>query len=160
MNNMAALFGSDMDDYRLTGWYNLYGDQRYLTWARPKGTSDNAKQLALNQGPLLPVIRFSEMFHVLIECDIRKGNLTEAVDLLNVIRTNRGAKVKIAPSLSPAELMKAMENDIIRETLTEGQTFYMFKRLNINIYNGDVDRIMKPEDWSAPIPLSETDYQY
>jgi len=158
-NYMLDLFGADLDDYRLVGWYNRYGDQRYLTWIRPKGTSDQAQQVLQNQGPLLPVIRFSEMFHIMIECQIRKGNIPDAVNLLNTLRINRGAKTKISSTISANDLMNALVNDIIRETLTEGQTFFMFKRLNRNIFNGDVDHVMNPADWYSPLPLSETAYQ-
>jgi hypothetical protein len=158
-NYMQKLFNTDLDDYRLVGWYNRYGDQRYLTWSRPRGTSYDAQQVIQNQGPLLPVIRISEMFHIMIECQLRKGNITDAVNLLNTVRINRGAKQKISTSINADDLMDVLENDIIRETLTEGQTFFMFKRLNRNIYNGDVDRVMSAADWFSPLPLSETSYQ-
>jgi hypothetical protein len=158
-NYMLDLFGTDLDDYRLVGWYNRYGDQRYLTWVRPKGSSTDAQNVIQNQGPLLPVIRISEMFHIMIECQIRKGNIPDAVNLLNTVRINRGAKTKIPSTISANDLMNTLVNDIIRETLTEGQTFFMFKRLNRNIFNGDVDHVMNPADWYAPLPLSETAYQ-
>ncbi|MHA4810225.1 RagB/SusD family nutrient uptake outer membrane protein [Flavitalea flava] len=158
-NYMSKLFGDDLDDYRLVGWYNRYGDQRYLTWSRPRGSGYDAQQVIQNQGPLLPVIRFSEIFHIMTECQIRKGNLSDAVNLLNTVRINRGAKTKISSSISANDLMNTLVNDIIRETLTEGQTFFMFKRLNRNIFNGDVDRVMNPADWYSPLPLSETAYQ-
>ena len=47
----------------------------------------------------------------------------------------------------------------IRETLTEGQTFFMFKRLNRDIFNGSSDIKMTPEKWVVPIPYSESAYQ-
>ncbi|HVW58534.1 MAG TPA: RagB/SusD family nutrient uptake outer membrane protein, partial [Puia sp.] len=158
-NYMNKLFGADLDDYRLVGWFNRYGDNRYLTWSRPRGSSYDAQQVTQNQGPLLPVIRISEMFHIMIECQIHKGNIPDAVNLLNTVRINRGAKTKISSTIGANDLMNALVNDIVRETLTEGQTFFMFKRLNRNIFNGDVDRVMNPADWYAPLPLSETAYQ-
>ena len=160
MNNMDILFAGDLDDYRKVGWYNRYNDKRYLTWIRPRGTSTIASDLIANQGPLLPVLRFSEMYHIIIECLNKEGKTTDAVNIFNVLRANRGAKAKIATNISSKDLQAKLENDIIRETLTEGQTFYMFKRLNQNIFNGDSNRIMKSEDWVAPIPPSENAYQY
>lgn len=159
MNAMDLLFTGDLDDFRRVGWYNRYSDQRYLTWSRPKGTSANATSVIQNQGRLLPVIRFSEVYHILIECLNKEGKTEDAVKILNDLRTNRGAKVKISSTISALDLMEVLVKDIIRETLTEGQTFYMFKRLNRNIFYGATDRIMNPEDWVAPIPPSENAYQ-
>jgi len=155
---MNKLFEGDLDDYRIVGWYNRYADERYITWMRPKGNSYNATNLAAHQGPLLPVMRFTEMYHILIEYHIRQGNIPEAVSIFNTLRTNRGAKVKILETISAPDLMEKLVKDIIRETMTEGQTFFLFKRLNRNIFNGDNNIIMAPEDWFAPLPLSETNY--
>lgn len=156
---ITKLFENDLDDYRMVGWYNRYADQRYLTWARPRGTSFNAQTVLKDQGPLLPVMRFSEMYHILIECLNRQGRTSEAVDMLNDLRLRRGAKRKILNSVSSSELMTILVKDIVRETLTEGQAFFMFKRLNRNIFNGETDRIMQAADWYAPLPQSEIAYQ-
>jgi hypothetical protein len=156
---ISKLFEGDNDDYRLVGWYNRYNDMRYLTWARPRGTSYDAGQVLQNQGPLLPVLRFTEMYHILVECLNRQGRTAEAVTILNDLRLRRGAKVKIPSVISANELMDILVKDIVRETLTEGQAFFTFKRLNRNIFNGETDRIMKPADWYAPLPQSETAYQ-
>lgn len=156
---VTALFAGDLDDYRLVGWYNRYNDQRYITWMRPKGSSYTANQVAQDQGPLLPVIRFSEMYHIVIECLIHQERVEEAVNILNDLRTNRGAKTKIPTTISGDDLMEILLKDIIRETLTEGQTFFMFKRLNRGIYNGASDRILSAGEWYAPLPQSEIAYQ-
>lgn len=160
MNSMDILFENDLDDYRRVGWYNRHGDQRYLTWSRPRGTSSTAQGVVNNQGPLLPVIRFSEMYHILIECMLRDGQVEEAVGILNDLRTNRGAKRRIASDIPAGELMEVLVNDVIRETLTEGQTFFMFKRLGRDIFYGNTSRVMAPDDWYAPIPQSEQAYQF
>ncbi len=156
---ISSLFEGDLDDYRLVGWYNRHGDMRYLTWARPKGTSYDADQVRQNQGPLLPVLRFTEMYHILIECLNRQGRTPDAVTIMNDLRLRRGAKVKIAATISADDLMNILVKDIVRETLTEGQGFFVFKRLNRNIFNGPTDLVMKPADWYAPLPQSETAYQ-
>ncbi len=103
-------------------------------------------------------MRFTEMYHILIEYYIRQGNIPEAVTIFNTLRSNRGAKAKIADNINAQDLMEKLVKDIVRESLTEGQTFFLFKRLNRNIFNGDNDIIMAPEDWFAPLPLSETNY--
>ncbi len=159
MKNMNDLFLNDEDDYRKVGWYNRYGLQRYITWIRPSGTSNNVTLVINNQGPLLPIVSFPEMYHIMIECLIDQGRTVEAVTLLNTLRKNRGAKRVIGENTPAEELKEILINDIIRETLTSGQTFFMFKRLNRNIYNGDTDIVMEPINWIIPLPSSEIDYQ-
>ncbi len=156
MKEMDILFGNDKDDFRYTGWYNRFGLKRYLTWLRPRGNSTTVNNIISNQGPLLPVIRISEIYHILIECHIRKNNMSQAIALFNDLRLARGAKEKIASDISPDNLMDKLVNDIIRETLTEGQTFFMYKRLNRNIFNGETDIMMEARNWTLPIPYSET----
>lgn len=153
------LFEGDLDDYRLVGWYNRHNDQRYLTWARPRGTSYYAEIVLKDQGPVLPVMRFTEMYHILVECYARAGRIDDAVTVLNDLRLRRGAKVKIANTLTTDQVMDILEKDVVRENLTEGQAFFWFKRLNRNIFNGETDRIMNPKDWYAPLPQSEVAYQ-
>jgi len=156
---MSKLFEGDLDDFRYkAGWYNRYNDFRYITWVRPKGTSYNAEQTLKNQGPLLPAIRFSEMYHILIECLLRQNNVGDAVPIFNNLRINRGAKQPLLTSASASQLMELLVKDIVKESLTEGQTFFLFKRLNRSIFNGETDRVMQPKDWYAPLPLSETAY--
>ncbi|WP_065219557.1 MULTISPECIES: RagB/SusD family nutrient uptake outer membrane protein [Butyricimonas] len=160
MKNIDHLFAGDEDDYRKVGWYNRYGFQRYLTWIRPVGSSYNATNLATNQGPLLPVISFPEMYHIMIEYLIDKNRIPEAVTLFNTLRRNRGAKAALPETIYPEDLKEKLVYDIIRETLTSGQTFFMFKRLNRNIYNGSSNITMEPKNWTMPLPQSETDYQF
>jgi hypothetical protein len=157
MNNMADLFQGDMDDYRYVGYFNRYdNDNRYVVW-QPK-TADPLS-FGPSQGHLLPVIRLSEIYHILIEYWLSKGNKDEALKYFTPLRTARGAKAAIT-ALSVDELKEKLFIDIIRETLTQGQTFFLFKRLNRNIYDGDGwEIIMQPEDWVVPIPDSETAYQ-
>lgn len=156
MNKIDELFEGDLDDFRYTGFYNRYGFKRYLPWIRPSGTSYQVQEIIVNQGPLIPIIRFSEIYHILIELYIRREKIEEAVNLFNDLRLARGAKVKIAQDIEPTELMNKLVNDIIRETLTEGQTFFMYKRLNRNIFNGESEIIMETQFWTIPIPHSET----
>jgi pentatricopeptide repeat domain (PPR motif) len=156
---IKKLFEGDLDDYRIVGWYNRYNDMRYITWTRPKGTSYYADLVLQNQGPLLPVMRFTEMYHILIECLSREGRIADAVAILNDLRLRRGAKVQIATTVTHNELMTILVKDIVRETLTEGQAFYTFKRLNRNIFNGETERVLQPNEWFVPLPQSETAYQ-
>ena len=156
MKNMDVLFAGDMDDYRYTGFYNkttlAYGAQRYATWLRLSGATFKE---VLDQLPLLPVIRASEMYHIQIEYLLNRERKNEAIELFNTLRT----KTRLTADMSIDDLKLKLVYDIIRETLTEGQTFFMFKRLNRDIFNGSDDIKMTPEKWVVPIPYSESAYQ-
>lgn len=162
---LNTLFKGDEDDYRLRGMYGTNGvtgrynnNKRWLVWERPQSISSSVPTAVSDQGPLLPVMRFSELYHIQIECMLLSRNeQAEAITLLNYIRTQRGCKLSISGA-TKEELLEILYNDIIRETLTEGQTFFMFKRLNRNIYNGETNIEMKPENWYSPLPDGETSY--
>lgn len=155
MKNMDILFQNDRDDYRYVGYYNRYSDKRYLTWARPRS---NDATTVIAQGPIIPMIRLSEAFHIMIECLLEEGKKAEAFALFKTIRTNRGTKRILNENMTVEEMKEELYQDIIKETLTEGHTFYLFKRLQRDIYNGLSNRIMKPEEWTIPIPYSESSY--
>lgn len=159
MKNMTDLFDGDEDDYRLVGWYNRYGNARYLTWIRPTGTTSLADEVRNQQGPLLPVISFPEMYHIMAECLLNQEKVADAVSLLNTLRGNRGAKSRIDPETPASTFREILKKDIIRETLTSGQTFFFFKRLNWNIYNGTSNVVMDANKWTIPLPQSEVSYQ-
>jgi hypothetical protein len=167
MNELPTLFAGDLDDYRYVGFFARYDlpntqtkNAHYITWERNPNTSETtAAQTAEYQGHMIPMCRFSEMYHIMIEYLIEKGQLTEAATLFTALRTARGAKASIT-GLNAQDLKEKLVNDIVRETLTEGQTFFLFKRLNRGIINGASIRSMEPEDWVLPIPDGETAYQF
>lgn len=50
------------------------------------------------------------------------GRKEEAIELFNSLRTNRGAKTRLTTDMTIDDLRLKLVYDIIRETLTEGQT--------------------------------------
>lgn len=159
---LQKLFEGDEDDYRLKGMYGTHGryneNKRWLVWERPQSTSSISTTVT-DQGPLLPILRFSELYHIKIECLLKDRNeIDDARAELDVIRKKRGCKIAIDASTGKDGLLEILYKDVIRETLTEGQTFFLFKRLNMNIYNGVGEIVMEPENWYAPLPDGETSY--
>ncbi|MDR1414320.1 MAG: RagB/SusD family nutrient uptake outer membrane protein [Odoribacteraceae bacterium] len=162
MKNMADLFGVETNDYRYQG---LFRDNQYIVWKRPAGTSPAALEVANYQGPLQTVIRFPEMYHIMIECLMEQQRFAEARDLFRVLKLQRGtndANIPIDNTDTNADgegdFKTALINDIIREGLTEGQVFYMFKRLNRNVFNGPANVQMTPEKFTPDYPNNETAY--
>jgi len=159
MNGMDELFAGETGDYRYLGYYNRYNAQRYLTWSRPQGTSSTATSTAATEGPYLPVVSFPEIWQIAIECLLNKGEVNYAVELFNTLRTKRGIGTKLSADLSVEELKEKLYNDMIREGLTMGQTFFMYKRLQRNIFGRGNEIEVKPNQWTVPLPDSETAYQ-
>ncbi|WP_018336779.1 RagB/SusD family nutrient uptake outer membrane protein [Butyricimonas synergistica] len=161
MNEMEKLFGSETDDYRYK-FYNRYdNDRRYLVWERPVASSSNTSGTVTTQityqCPLIPIVRFPEMYHIMIECLINKKKIVEAKELFSTLRNQRGVKEYVLPD-DPDDLKEKLVNDMIREGLTEGQTFFMYKRLNHGIFNGDKDIPMTADKFIAEYPNNETSY--
>jgi pentatricopeptide repeat protein len=162
LKNMTQLFGTETNDYRYQG---LYRDNQYLVWKRPTGTSATAQNVASYQGPLLTVIRFPEMYHIMIECLMEQERFAEARELFRTLKLQRGTNDANIPANNDdtngdgeGDFKSALVNDMIREKLTEGEVFYMFKRLDRNIFNGIANIQMTPEKFTPEYPNNETSY--
>ena len=153
LKNTDLLFGEDKDDCRLK--VLIGGDYTSLRWQSPDALTDKAKDVIAYQGPLAPVIRLSEVYHIMCEC-LADTDLSRAVSILQALRVAREAKIPLNVT-SKNEFLEILYNDIIRETLSEGGSFYMHKRLGRDMYNGEEDPIDMTGRWVVPVPESETD---
>ena len=153
LKNTDLLFGEDKDDCRLK--VLIGGDYTSLRWQSPDALTDKAKDVIAYQGPLAPVIRLSEVYHIMCEC-LADTDLSRAVSTLQSLRVAREAKIPLNVT-SKNEFLEILYNDIIRETLSEGGSFYMHKRLGRDMYNGEEDPIDMTGRWVVPVPESETD---
>ena len=97
------------------------------------------------------------MYHILIECLINQNHLDEAKTLFETLRIQRGIIERALPD-DAASLKEKLVNEMIREGLTEGQTFFMYKRLNHDVFNGDRDIPMSAEKFTAEYPNNEISY--
>ena len=153
LKNTDLLFGEDKDDCRLK--VLIGSDNTSLRWQSPDALTDKAKDIIAYQGPLAPVIRLSEVYHIMCEC-LADTDLPRAVSLLQALRVAREAKIPLNVT-SRDEFLEILYNDIIRETLSEGGSFYMHKRLGRDMYNGEEDPVDMTGRWVVPAPESETD---
>ena len=127
----------------------------------------NKQQESSQYGPvnntLIPMIRMSEVYYIAAEAifdpaDANKMN--EAKNYLTIVKQGRGIR---RPNLSEIntteEFMDALINDARREFVGEGQTFFIYKRLNKIIptakYGGD-DILPSNENFVLPKPASES----
>ena len=150
IKNRDDLFAEDASDFRYR--YMLHSSNGYsLKWLPV--TDANALWYISDQYPLLPVIRMSEVFYIMCEY-LADNNLTEAISLLNTLRKARGAS-QLGASLTKDEFLTSLYNDATREFIAEGQTFYLYKRLNKDMYNGEYPINMSGK-YVIPLPDSET----
>lgn len=108
---------------------------------------------------MIPLIRMSELYLIAAECEgIHEGHLDIA--LKNYLNPFRAARRCIdVQAASAAELKVIVRNEYIREFIGEGQTFFYFKRNEMeNIPNGlKEDQILNIQlkIYVVPLPDSE-----
>lgn len=107
----------------------------------------------------MPMIRISEMYLILAECHCRKAEYEEAFDCLDEIRAHRGYTDPIDRNLHP-EPEYLLE--FLRETLGEGQSCFMLKRLLAEGNEAAAGCGAMLEDFAGntmyPYPTDETTY--
>ena len=105
---------------------------------------------------VLPVIRATEMRYIMAEYHARNGNFGEAQNILNDIREKRGCTEKITVG-SWNDFVDELIRDARREWISEGQLFYLYKRLDANIdFGKNVVRPMSRSEYLVPIPSNQS----
>lgn len=105
---------------------------------------------------ILPVIRGTEMQYIMAECYARKGNWGEAARVLNEIRQARGCWDDISCNTWEG-FVKELVADARREWISEGQLFYLYKRLNAEVdFGKGVRRPFKRQEAVVPMPESQS----
>ena len=105
---------------------------------------------------VLPVIRATEMRYIMAEYHARNGDFGEAQNILNDIREKRGCTEKITVG-SWNDFVDELIRDARREWISEGQLFYLYKRLDANIdFGKNVVRPMSRSEYLVPIPSNQS----
>jgi hypothetical protein len=154
--NDRELFSGDEDDFRLTALINTDKISRRWTMPTSNLTDPTTANIIKFQGPLIPVARTSEMIYIICEY-LADTDLSQAIELLERVRTARGAKALLSRSLTKAEFLEKLYIDMTREFMSEGQTFQLYKRLNRPMYNG-AGTIDMTGHYVLPVPRSENSY--
>ena len=128
--------------------------------------SDNA-EIRKKNIRILPVIRATEMRYIMAECYARKNQFAEAYEILNEIREKRsetaqvGDEWKTMEQLEVARDFEMFQRDLIRdaqrEWISEGQLFYLYKRLGAKIYFKEKEeRELNKSEYMLPIPDNQS----
>ena len=107
----------------------------------------------------------TEIYYIAAEILGKRGGdgLTKAKSYLSYVKSCRGLKSSDASmrqlvSAGTDEFMDILINDMRREWLGEGQTYFIYKRLNQNIPEANGNFFTASEDvFVVPLPDIETD---
>ncbi|WP_127125608.1 RagB/SusD family nutrient uptake outer membrane protein [Pseudoflavitalea rhizosphaerae] len=106
-----------------------------------------------NQNTIIPVLRLSEVYYIYSETLYKSGKVMEALDVLNQVRNARG-KLTTFSQTDEAAFYEELLAEYRREFLTEGQTFFAFKRLQRNLMRG-TQVITLDDRFILPVPQNE-----
>ena len=148
----SSLENKDQDDYRWKLIYSDGGNEKCVKW---DGTGVAGEDLSDRDYSIIPVIRLSEIFYILTECYVKDGNATGAAEILNEVRKHRGESREIAAVSN--DVLEDLHGEIRKEYMTEGQTFFFYKRLNQPIRVG-IGVIPVGDKFVIPTPDSEDVY--
>lgn len=147
------------DDYRFK--YQLeskYYGNNYRTLKYYKQMESTEYGKANNQ--IIPMIRMSEVYYIAAEAIYTEGDLlkkAEAESYLSKVKKGRGIDdVNYSSVSSKNDFVDMIVNDARREFFGEGQTLYMFKRLNKILTCDDGEIPMTEEYVVLPLPDSES----
>lgn len=78
---------------------------------------------------MIPLIRLSEAYLIVAECEAEKDNLQEAIDAINQLRLHRNTPNLELTAEDNKESVKAyVTKEFMREVVGEGQLFFYYKR--------------------------------
>ena len=142
----GALTGGNQDDYRYrVNWVATGSNRYYYKYADMNDTGSIVNTM-------IPMIRLGEMY--LIAAESMSENLSDGLYYVNKLRAARG--VAALPELTQENL----QYEYIRELYSEGQIFFMYKRMFSRILRS-VNEKENPQPSDAlfvvPLPDSETE---
>ena len=169
--------GSDESEMDIRSKYFLFKPEDNSIWGNYKISakwycSDNLTIRKANV-QILPVIRATEMRYIMAEYYAREQQFEQAYQILNQIRQNRATwaefpvegqewgEWKTMEDLPVAQDYETFQKDLIRdaqrEWISEGQLFYLYKRLGAKIYfKEDEIRELNKSEYMLPVPDNQS----
>jgi hypothetical protein len=118
-------------------------------WNESRSSTAEAK----SQNTISPVIRLSEVYYIYSEALFKDGQVNDALTVLNQVRNARG-KLTTFNQTGEEAFYQELLTEYRREFLTEGQTFFAYKRLRKNLMRG-TQVIPMDSRFTLPIPQQE-----
>ncbi len=105
---------------------------------------------------ILPLIRTTEMRYILAEYYADKNDFAKAYEIINQMRQNRKVK-PLTVKATKEDFLKDFVREAQREWISEGQLFYLYKRLNFPVIREDnTEKPFTKEEAVLPLPAGET----
>lgn len=130
--------------------YYAFQDNKYRLSGKWYCSDD--KTLRTKNLQTLPMIRSTEMRYIIAEHKAKTGDFEGAYQILNEIRSNRGLWDPMPTQNTMADFQRDLIRDAQREWISEGQLFYMYKRLGAKIKIGNEVRKLNKSEYMLPIP--------
>jgi hypothetical protein len=106
---------------------------------------------------IFPLLRTSEMRYIIAETEARKSNFAAAYKIINDMREHRGLGTSpLAVKSTFGDFQKDLVREAQREWISEGQLFYLYKRLGADVKRDD--KSVKPfskAEAVLPLPTDE-----
>jgi len=152
---LDGMYNPGSTDLRLRYWFKVgvEGNKSYKVFVKHSNANITDASIRYFQ----PLIRKSELYLIAAETapDLQQGYF-----YLNSLRLSRGlTPVNYQPSSTSADLLVEVQKEYEREFIGEGQTYFMFKRLNlasITPYSGSGSLTMDAAKYVVPLPDEET----
>lgn len=111
---------------------------------------------------IVPLLRVSEMYYIVAECANNNGDLTTGLSYLNKVRTSRNLSALTSATITDAGLLSnEIKKEYKKEFIQEGQTFFYYKRLNMNLATETGTTVIVPSNvYVFPIPDKENEYNH
>ena len=113
--------------------------------------SDGAQQIYSNR---IPLVRMPEMYYIAAECHLANNNVKEALDLLTVVRNQRGVYEELDATMSVEAAMEEIKKEYRKEFLLEGVMFYYYKRTGADVLP-NLETPMTDTEYVLPYPEFE-----
>lgn len=106
---------------------------------------------------IIPLVRLTEMYYIAAESYARSGNFDKANQLLEKVRSERGCSASLKIT-NWNEFETELIRDARREWISEGQLFYLYKRLDakVDFADGKAPRKLTRKQSELPVPENQS----
>ncbi|WP_165784629.1 RagB/SusD family nutrient uptake outer membrane protein [Solitalea longa] len=159
--NQTTLYGGQAPtgvDWRLT-WFEKNNNNNSYERLTKYTFDTSPEQYGMLQSNV-PVLRISEMYYIAAECANRNGDIANGLIYLNSVRRARGL-ADLTNITNSATLTTEITKEHQKEFIQEGQTFFYYKRLNLDLKaaSGTTAVVTVPETaYVFPIPDKENEF--
>ena len=152
LKNVDGIFADNADIRRTKLIVNYDLDTMIsLKYGERAGTS-NIIQM---ENKVIPVMRLSELYLIMAEYLASNNQISDAVELLNDLRIARGCMNNIDAAVSLEDFKAALNAEVLRENVAEGQYFFYCKRINAPTINNGGVFVQMQDKYTMLIPDSE-----